>query len=78
MTYLGQWFRPFLACAAMAGVVYACHSLWPALDDSPILFIVVTTLTGLSVYGLALSRLQPDAMTELRSTVRALRGAKHD
>jgi O-antigen/teichoic acid export membrane protein len=77
-TYLGQWFRPFLACAAMAGAVYACHALWPGLPESPVLFIVVTTLIGVTVYGLALSRLQPDALTELRTTVQTLRGAKHD
>lgn len=75
--YLGQWFRPFLACVAMAGAVYAC-SLWSALTGSPVLFIAVATLLGLTVYGLALSRLQPDALTELRSTVQALRGAKRD
>jgi O-antigen/teichoic acid export membrane protein len=77
-TYLGQWFRPFLACLAMGAAVYGCRSLWPALAQSPVPFVVVMTLLGLSVYGLVLSRLQPDALPQLRSAVQALRGIKKD
>jgi PST family polysaccharide transporter len=77
-TYLGQWFRPFLACLAMGAAVYGCRLLWPALADSPIPFVVVMTLLGLSVYGLVLSRLQPDALPQLRSAAQALRGIKKD
>ena len=75
-TYLGQWFRPFLACVAMGGAVFACHSAWPTLAGSPVLFVAITTLIGLSVYGLVLSRLQPDALTQLKAAVQAVRGVK--